>query len=91
MQKISSGKPAPMQMLTGDEEHLSEIVQRAQKQAKEQSEAEMPKQRTNISFDSDVHRAMRKLALDNGPDGASMNEICNRFCRDALKARGLLD
>lgn len=80
-----------MEMLNGDQKHLDEIVKQAQKQAKEQSEAEKPKQRTNISFDSDVHRAMRKLALEGGPDGSTMNDICNRFCRDALKAKGLLE
>lgn len=91
IQKASSGKGSqPMEMVKGGHEDLESIVLKAQADAKALDESSKPKQRTNISFDEEVHRAMRLLALEKGPDGSSMNDICNKFCREALKARGLL-
>lgn len=43
-------------------------------------------QRTNISFDEDVHKALRLYALETG---VSLAVLVNRLCLEGLARRGI--
>ena len=87
-EKVSSGKTIPsMTMGTSDNDGINSIIKEAQDKAAAMDDPSKTKQRTNISFDGDVHKALRLLALE---ENSSLTELTNKYCREALVKLGHL-